>query len=136
MAVSRKAWLVTGLVFIAAAFLAGFVPQYLKAREASRELRAAQSQLRAAGLRNELCRTMIETARDDFGTARRDLEKFFGDLAAAAKATPDPEEKARWESIGARRAVLVAKAASLDRGLVEDLQEIYGEIAPPAPAGQ
>jgi type II secretory pathway pseudopilin PulG len=136
MAMTRKTWFLIVLVLVAAAFLGGFIPQYLKAREASQELRAAQSQLRAAGLRNELCRTMIETARDDFGTARRDLDRFFTDLSNAAKATPDPQEKARWEALGARRSVLLAKAASLDRGLVEDLQELYGEIAPPSPAGQ
>ena len=64
------------------AFLAGFVPMWLKSRERSGRLSAAQRRSSLAKMQNSLGSAAIDARRGDFETARLAASDFFTELRA------------------------------------------------------
>jgi hypothetical protein len=64
------------------AFLAGFFPMWLKSRERSCRLSAAQRQSSLAKMQNALGSAAIDAWRGDFETARLAASDFFTELRA------------------------------------------------------
>ena len=64
------------------AFLAGFVPMWLKSRERSSSLSAAQRQSSLAKMQNSLGSAAIDARRGEFETARLAASDFFTELRA------------------------------------------------------
>ena len=87
MTLSRKASFLIAAVLLLAAYLGGFVPQYLKNREATAQLQQtqaqlaeAQAQLRLAVLQNNLGLILVEVEQNNFRAAKERSTKFFDDL--------------------------------------------------------
>jgi hypothetical protein len=66
------------------AFLLGFVPMWVKSRERSSSLYAAQRQSSLARMQNALASAAIDARRGDYETARQAASDFFTLLRAAA----------------------------------------------------
>ncbi|MER3428155.1 MAG: hypothetical protein C4334_08645 [Pyrinomonas sp.] len=60
-----------------AAFLLGFVPMWLSARECDRQLGETQKRLRLATMQNELGSAVVDARRGEYEQARRAASNFF-----------------------------------------------------------
>jgi hypothetical protein len=60
-----------------AAFLLGFIPMWLMARECGRSLAAAEQQLSLARMQNNLASAAVDARRGDYEPARQAASQFF-----------------------------------------------------------
>ncbi|MEP7339589.1 MAG: hypothetical protein ABI977_17765 [Acidobacteriota bacterium] len=67
---------------ILAAFLIGFIPMWLKAREGASQLAGAERELRIARMQNTLASAVIDARRGDYEQARLATSQFFASLRA------------------------------------------------------
>lgn len=65
---------------ILAAFLIGFIPMWLKAREGASKLAGIERELQMAGLQNTLATAVIDARRGDYEQARQAASHFFASL--------------------------------------------------------
>ena len=65
---------------LAAVFLAGLVPMWLRSRTTVRERDAAQASLRISNLQNSLANAAIDARRGDYEPARQATSDFFTNL--------------------------------------------------------
>lgn len=81
---NRKLCLIVGAVLVVAAFLRGFVPQYLKDRALKIQIGAVQHQLSSEREKSEMDklallsgRIYLETELKNYGLASQDSSEFF-----------------------------------------------------------
>ncbi|HEY0099650.1 MAG TPA: hypothetical protein VGB76_11935 [Pyrinomonadaceae bacterium] len=76
----QRIGLYAGLMLVA--FLLGFVPMWLKARESGNNLAAAESKLGLAQMQNNLASAVIDARRGDYEPARQAASQFYTSLRA------------------------------------------------------
>jgi hypothetical protein len=76
----RRIILYAGVILIA--FLLGFFPMWLKARDSAARLAAAERQLTLAGIENNLASAVIDARRGDYEPARQATSQVFTSLRA------------------------------------------------------
>ena len=109
---------------LAAVFLAGFVPQYIKSRGLDSEARVLKSKLELAELRSSAGRMLLQVTQNNFGIASQEASRFFGEVRRIASETSDPSLKQTLEDIASRRDAVTGGLAKADPAVRQQVQEI------------
>jgi hypothetical protein len=129
------------VVLVAAAFLAGLIPQFLEARRlggelqrATAELTSCRAEMELAELRDLAAILYLEANRKNYGLARAQSSTFFDKVQAVAQRGVAPGlQKALEESLVVRDKV-TAGLASGDRTVIGELEatllKLHAETRP------
>lgn len=120
---------------IAAAFLAGFLIQYGRARNLNRSLETARADLNAcqrrndvAGLRDLMGLTYLEVNRKNYGLAQEHASRFFERVRELRGQAADPALEAVLNEALAGRDDIIAALARGDAAVQERVQNVYGGL--------
>ena len=105
---NRKTLLIAGGALVLGAFLLGFVPQYLKARDLDNQLGALRQQLNSEREKSQmdelalLCGyAYLETNLKNYGLASQYSTKFFDRVRAMTSEAPNSGRQAFLQAAGA-----------------------------------
>jgi hypothetical protein len=114
---------------LAAAFLLGFAPMWLKLRECSIGFPETKRQLRLARIQNSLASAVIEVRRGDYEPARQAASDFFTALRAEISAGTDSAlSQAQREGVlplFPQRDELITLLARADAASADRLSDVY-----------
>ena len=134
----RSRWGIIAAVVIAA-FLAGFVPMWLSARNNAAERDAVRSQLRRSEISNLLSSAIVDARRGEYDTARQETSNFFTRVTAEEDRGDDSfmtaEQRAGIKPLLANRDTLITLLAQRDPASTDrltDLYVAYAQAVPPA----
>ena len=114
---------------VAIAFLAGFVPMWLKARESGNQLAATERTLGLARMQNNLASATFDARKGDYEPARQAASGFYTSLQAdidkgdASPLTPAQREAA--QALFAGRDEIITLLARSDPAAAERLSDVY-----------
>ncbi len=103
---------------LVAVFLIGFLPQFLKANRAERELHQLRQKVADSELRDLASLAYLQASQKNFGLASETAGRFFGkvrEVAAGRKAVED---------LASSRDKLTAELARGDAAAIGDLQDL------------
>ena len=104
------------------AFLAGLVPAWLSGRETTRQLDAAQANLRLSQLQNRLGTAAINARRGEYEPARLAASDFFTDLRAEVDRKESAFNSKQLEAVKPilnKRDETITQLARYDKGAAE-----------------
>jgi hypothetical protein len=110
--------LIAAAVLIAA-FLVGFIPQYVKANRLDNELQQSRQSLAGADLRDLAGLAYLQASQKNYGLAADTVSRFFNrvrEVAAGRKAIED---------LASARDKITAELAKGDPAAIGDLQELF-----------
>jgi len=110
------------------AFLLGFVPVWLSARESSRQRDAAQANLRVSQLQNRLATAAMYSRRGDYESARLATSDFFNDLRAEINRQESgftAKQREAMPPILSERDNVITLLARSDGSATERLTDLY-----------
>ena len=129
---NRKTLLIVGGSLVVAAFLLGFVPQYLKARDIASQLGAERQQLNSERGKSQmgelglLCGYVyLQTNLKNYGLAGQYSTKFFDHVRAMNGQAPDSNRQAFLQSALAKRDSITQGLANGDPSIVGALQDLF-----------
>ena len=114
------------------AFLVGFVPMWLKARESGKNLAATERTLGLARLQNALASAALDARRGDYEPARQAASGFYTGLQAdidkgdASTLTPAQRESA--QALFAGRDEIITLLARSDPAAADRLSDVYASF--------
>ena len=116
-------------VLLLVVFLLGFGPMWLKSRECSHKLSAAERQLNLATIQNALASAAIDARRGDYELARQAASNFFTSLRTETDRGDDSAlSQAQREGVHplfARRDDFITLLARSDSGSADRLSDLY-----------
>jgi hypothetical protein len=112
-------------VVLIVVFLAGFVPQYVRANRLDTELRQARQENAAADLRDLIGLAYVRANQKNYGLAAATITRFFNRVRDVANETVDPNSKKSLENLLVPRDRVTAALAKGDPGVVGDLKELF-----------
>jgi len=112
------------VVLFAAGLLIGWLPTYLKASGAQRELETCRSDARLCQLRDTVGLAYLEASRKNYGLAAKHSQRFFNQVNETAAEVQDPVLKGRLEDLLGARDAITAGLAKGDPGVLNDLQAL------------
>jgi hypothetical protein len=128
---NRKTLLIVGGSLVVAAFLLGFVPQYMKARDLGSQLGVERQQLSSERDRSQmdelglLCGYVyLQTNLKNYGLAGQYSTKFFDRVRAMNGQAPDSNRQAFLQSALAKRDSITQGLAKGDPNIVGALQDL------------
>ncbi|HEV7904151.1 MAG TPA: hypothetical protein VGO96_09935 [Pyrinomonadaceae bacterium] len=111
------------------AFLVGFVPMWLKARESNNNLGAAERTLGLARMQNNLASAVIDARRAEYETARQAASQFYTSLQADIDKGDDssltPAQRTAAQALFAGRDNIITQLARSDPAAAEQLTDVY-----------
>lgn len=110
------------------AFLLGFLPMWLSARNYENERDAARANLRQSLLQNKLATAAINAKRAEYEQARQETSDFYTDLRAEIerdKSVFDSRQRANLQPILAGRDATITLLARGDAASAERLADLY-----------
>ena len=111
------------------AFLVGFVPMWLKARESGNQLAAAQRTLSVAKLQNNIASAALDARKGDYEPARQAASQFYTALQADIdKGDDSPLTAAQRQSaqaLFAGRDEIITLLARSDPAAADRLTDVY-----------
>jgi hypothetical protein len=110
------------VVLLIVAFLAGFLPQYVKATRLERELGEARHESSLAQLRDLAGLAYLQASQKDYGLAAGTSTRFFDRTRQVASQTPDSGGRKPLEDLLNLRDQITGELARGDPGVVNDLQ--------------
>ncbi|MFB3829275.1 MAG: hypothetical protein ACE15B_21080 [Bryobacteraceae bacterium] len=110
---------------LALVFLAGFVPQSVRAGKLHRELAQSRQDLAFSNLTNLMGRVFLETTNKNYGIALDLAGRFFNQGRAMANETSSAGIRQALEKALARRDEITAALARGDAAVYGPIQEIY-----------
>ena len=116
---------ILGLVLLAAAFFAGWLPVRGDLVEARSAARACDEERRTARLAERIGQVYLETTEKNYGIAGQASTQFFNEVRQAAEATIDPARKARLQEIAASRDAVTSALAQGDPAALVPLREAF-----------
>jgi len=129
---NRKTLLIAGGVLVLAAFLAGFIPQYGKARDLGSQLDALRQQLNSERGKSQmdeialLCGYVyLETNLRNYGLASQYSTTFFDRVRAMTIQAPDSGRQAFRKAALAQRDRITGGLAKGDSGTVSAVQGLF-----------
>jgi hypothetical protein len=129
---NRKILLIVGGSLVVAAFLLGFVPQYVKARDLASQLGAERKQLNSEREKSQmdelglLCGYVyLQTNLKNYGLAGQYSTKFFDRVRAMNGQAPDSSRQAFLQSALAKRDSITQGMAKGDPSIVGALQDLF-----------
>lgn len=112
-------------VVLVIAFLAGFVPQYLKVNRLDTELRQARLENTSADLRDLVGLAYFQANQKNYGIAAGTTGRFFNRVREVANHTSDANAKKTYEDLLGSRDKITAGLAKGDAGVMADLQDLF-----------
>lgn len=122
----RRISLVAGIALVA--FLLGFLPMWLSARNHENERDTVQKALRPSVLQNTLATAAINARRGEFEQARQQTSDFFTDLRAEidrAESAFGAEQISAAQPILTQRDETITLLARNDSAAAERLTDLY-----------
>jgi hypothetical protein len=130
----KTALIVAGVLFVAA-FLLGFVPQYLKAKALDTQLSAAHQQLNSELEKSQmnelglLCgHVYLETSLKNYGLAGQYSTKFFNQVQTMARQAPDANRHTFLQQMLAQRDAVTAGLAQGNPGTLSTVQDLFQRV--------
>ena len=119
----------TYAAIVAIAFLAGFVPMWLKARESSNQLAATERNLSLARMQNNLASATFDARKGDYEPARQATSGFYTSLQAdidKGDASPlTPTQRTAAQALFAGRDEIITLLARSDPASADRLSDVY-----------
>jgi hypothetical protein len=123
----RRVGIYAALMLVA--FLLGFVPMWLKARESGNKLAAAERTLGLAQMQNNLAAAVIDARRAEYEPARQAASQFYTSLQAEIgkgdDSTLTPAQRTAAQALFAGRDDIITRLARSDPAAAEQLSEVY-----------
>jgi hypothetical protein len=123
----RRFVIYAGVLLIA--FLLGFLPMWLKARDCGRSLAGVENQLNLSRMQNSLASAVIDARRGDYEPSRQAASQFFTSLRAEADkadaSTLTRAQRAGLEPLFTRRDEIITLLARSDPASAEQLSDLY-----------
>jgi len=114
---------------ILVAFLIGFVPMWLKARESGNNLAATERNLSLARVQNALASAAIDARRGDYEPARQAASQFYislqADIEKGDAATLKPVQREAAQALFAGRDEIITLLARSDPAAADRLADVY-----------
>jgi hypothetical protein len=111
------------------AFLVGFVPMWLKARESNSNLVATERTLGLARMQNNLASAVIDARRGEYEPARQAASQFYTALQADIDKGDDssltPAQRTAAQELFAGRDNIITQLARSDPAAAEQLSNAY-----------
>ena len=112
-------------VLLIAAFLAGFLPQYLKGTRLANELREARQENYMAELRDLAGLVYLQASQKDYGRAAGTSTRFFERTQEVANQTPESGDRRSLEDLLSLRDKITVDLAKGEPGVLNDLQTLF-----------
>jgi hypothetical protein len=112
-------------IVLVIAFLAGFVPQYLKVNHLDAELRQVRLGNTSAELRDLVGLAFFQANQKNYGIAAGTTGRFFSRVREVANQTPDANARKTYEDLLISRDKITAELAKGDAGVMADLQDLF-----------
>jgi len=122
----KKVMIIVGL--LAAAFLGGYVPTYLKNRDLKSANSSLQLDIRLARLRLDVAMMLVEVEQGDYGKARTRSSKFFDGLREAEPLLQDETQKQKLAAALRERDAVTAALTSLDASVASTLRRLFVDL--------
>jgi hypothetical protein len=123
----RRVGIYAALMLIA--FLAGFVPMWLKARESGNKLVAMERALSSARLQNAIAAASLDAGRGDYEPARQATSQFYTSLRADIDRGDDssftPAQREAAQALFAGRDEIITLLARGDPAAANRLSDVY-----------
>jgi hypothetical protein len=123
----RRVGIYAALMLIA--FLVGFVPMWLKARESGNNLATTERTLSSARLQNALASAALDARRGDYEPARQAASQFYTSLRADIDKGDDsaltPAQRDAAQSLFAGRDEIITLLARGDPAVADRLSDVY-----------
>jgi hypothetical protein len=116
--------LVTAVLTLAA-FLAGFLPNYIKGQRLASELRKARQENAMAELRDLAGLLYLQANQKDYGLAATTSTRFFERTRKLANQIPDPSRKQPLDGLLSLRDQVTSGLAKGEPAVLNDLQELF-----------
>ncbi|HEX4998551.1 MAG TPA: hypothetical protein VFY29_10000 [Terriglobia bacterium] len=121
---SIKSKLAGGAIVVVAAFLAGFLPQYLESSRLRTELDVAQRQTAIDKTRVMAGRILLEASRQNYGSAQDASARYFNALRELAEKPENTEMKTSLLELLNARDSITSSLAQGDPAVVMELQTL------------
>jgi hypothetical protein len=118
---------IIGAIVLVAVFLAGFLPQYVKANRLDNELRQARQGYTSAEIRDLAGLAYVQANQKNYGIAAGTTARFFSRVREVANQTPDSTAKKSLEDLLVSRDKITAELAKGDAGVMGDLEELFAK---------
>lgn len=112
-------------IVLVVVFLAGFVPQYIKANRLDAELRQARQANLSAELRDLIGLAYVQANQKNYGLGAVTTTRFFNRVRDVANQTADQNSKKALENLLVARDKVTAALAKGDAAVTGDLQELF-----------
>lgn len=112
-------------VLLIVAFLAGFLPSYMKEKRLENELRASNQEVQLAELRDLASLAYLQVSQKDYGLAATTSTRFFDRTREVANRTTDPTDKKALEDLLSYRDKITAELAQGDPAALTHLQALF-----------
>ena len=116
---------VIAAIILVIAFLANFIPQYLKVNRLDAELRQARLGNTSAELRDLVGLAYFQANQKNYGIAAGTTGRFFSRVREVANQAPDANAKKTYEELLVSRDKITAELAKGDAGVMAGLQELF-----------
>ena len=120
-----KNWIIIVIILLIAVFLAGFVPQYMKAKRLENELSAVRQENAMAELRDLAGLAFVQTSQKNYGLAAATSNRFFTRTREIANQLPDANGRKALEDLWASQDKITAELAKGDPQALGDLQVLF-----------
>jgi len=129
---NQKMCLILGGALVVAAFLLGFIPQYLKGKALDNQLGAVRQQLNSEREKSQvdelglLCgHVYLETSLKNYGLAGQDSSKFFDGVQAMMSQAPESNRQPLLQEMLAQRDAVTGGLAQGDPGTMSAVQDLF-----------
>jgi hypothetical protein len=117
--------LIIEAIFVVAAFLIGFVPEYVKAERLQGKVETLRNDKGQAELRDLAALAYVQANQKNYGLATETSSRLFDRLRVAADQANNPEMRKALSTILAMRDQTIAELAKGDPAAVTDLAQVY-----------
>jgi hypothetical protein len=113
------------IILLIIAFLAGFVPQYIKVERLENDLSVARQENALAQLRDLAGLAFVQASQKNYGLAAGTSKQFFSRTREVANGTPDANRRKALEDLLASQDKITAELAKGDPEALGDLQGLF-----------
>ena len=113
------------IILLIVAFLAGFVPEYIKANRLENELSAVRQESDLAELRDLAGLAFVQTSQKNYGLAAATSNQFFTRARDIANRLPDENGRKVLQDLLASQDKITAELAKGARESLGDLQVLF-----------
>ncbi len=135
MALSKSAKLVTALILLVAAYLAGFLPTYLENRSLTNQVLTLKGQLDnsreslgVTSLQNDLAQILIDAEQHNFGVARDRSTRFFDQLRQTIPNLHDEKLRQQLSAVLEHRDEITADLTAVNPESSTKLRKLFAEF--------